>query len=141
PVGTVSGRLSRGRQLLRSRLERRGVAAPAVIFSGSWLTGPPLVVATPLVECTLKAATRFAAAQSVSTSVLSLAQGVLRTMFLHKLKAASLAVVLVGALSGGAVVWAHLTSAPTRQPAGEGRPAAVSSPSTEATPAPNPNPA
>jgi RNA polymerase sigma factor (sigma-70 family) len=141
PVGTVSGRLSRGRQLLRSRLERRGVAVPSVIFSASWLTGPPSIVATPLVEGTLKAATRFAAAQSVSTSVLSLTQGVLKTMLLHKLKTVSLAVVLVGALSGGAGVWAHLTSVPTGQPPREGQPAAVSSPNTEATPALNPNPA
>src|SRR6185312_7827536 len=32
PVGTVSGRLSRGRQLLKARLERRGVEAPPALL-------------------------------------------------------------------------------------------------------------
>src|SRR5262245_43492778 len=39
PIGTVSGRLSRGRQLLRARLERRGVAVPSALFSAAWLLG------------------------------------------------------------------------------------------------------
>ena len=32
PVGTVSGRLSRGRELLKSRLERRGLAVPSAML-------------------------------------------------------------------------------------------------------------
>ena len=90
PIGTVSGRLSRGRELLKSRLERRGVAVPSAIFSASSLN---LAQSIPisLVESTLTAAIRFAAAQSVSTSVLALTHGVLRTMFLNKLKTVSLA--------------------------------------------------
>ena len=104
PIGTVSGRLSRGRELLKSRLERRGLTVPAAIFSTSGLN---LVQAVPnsLVESTLTAATRFAEAQSVSTSVLTLTHGVLRTMFLNKLKTVSLAILLSGAVTGGVAVW------------------------------------
>src|SRR5208282_6759427 len=44
PVGTVSGRLSRGRELLRSRLERRGIAAPSALLSANWLAGTSTTV-------------------------------------------------------------------------------------------------
>jgi RNA polymerase sigma factor (sigma-70 family) len=138
PVGTLSGRLSRGRQLLRSRLERRGVTAPSVIFSAPWLVGSRSVVTTRLVERTLTAATRFAAAQSISTSVLSLTQGVLRTMLLRKLGTISFAILILGSISG-AGVWAHRPSAPTSQPSREAEPASVSTQNSGATPAANPN--
>jgi RNA polymerase sigma factor (sigma-70 family) len=115
PVGTVSGRLSRGRELLKSRLERRGLAVPSVIFSASSLN---LAQSVPksLIESTLIAATRFAAAQSVSNSVLSLAQGVLRIMFLNKLKTVSLALLLFGAVTSGVGVWARWTPGAAKQP-------------------------
>ncbi len=86
PVGTVSGRLSRGRQLLKSRLERRGVAVSPMMLSANWLAGTSTVVATPLIESTLNAAFRLGAVTAVSTSVLSLTQGVLRTMMINKLE-------------------------------------------------------
>jgi len=115
PIGTVSGRLSRGRELLKSRLERRGLAVPSASFSASSLN---LVQSIPLslVESTLTAATRFAAAQSVSTSVLALTHGVLRTMFLNKLKTVSLAFLLFGAVTGGLGVWARWTPVAAGQP-------------------------
>src|ERR1017187_5805452 len=63
PVGTVSGRLSRGRQLLKSRLERRGLSVPSAIFAASgWNMVEPIPLS--MVESTLTAATRFATAQS-----------------------------------------------------------------------------
>ena len=65
PVGTVSGRLSRGRELLKSRLERRGLAVPSAILAGSsWNLTQTLPES--MVESTVTAATRFAAAESVS---------------------------------------------------------------------------
>src|SRR5262249_51196467 len=39
PVGTVSGRISRGRQLLKSRLERRGLSAPSLVLAAPGLVG------------------------------------------------------------------------------------------------------
>jgi RNA polymerase sigma factor (sigma-70 family) len=134
PVGTVSGRLSRGRQLLRARLERRGVAAPSAIWLAPWLLGWKSVVTTSLVGSTIQAATRFAAAQSISVSILSLTQGVLRTMFLRKLSMISLAVLAIGAISG-AGVWAHRPSPSTNRPAQAAEALVVPAQDSETTPA------
>ena len=54
-----------------------------------------------LVASTTRAAARFAAAGTVSSSVHSLTHGVLISMMLDKLKAIALALVVVGAASGG----------------------------------------
>ncbi len=113
PVGTVSSRLSRGRRILRSRLERRGVTAPSAIFAANWLAGTPTTMSLPLFESTVTAAVRFAASQTVSAVVLSLTQGVLRIMWLRKLVRRSLIVLLFSA-TGGIAVWAHWPSASTK---------------------------
>ena len=124
PVGTVSGRLSRGRQLLKSRLERRGVAVSPMLLSANWLAGTSGVVATPLIESTLNAAFRLGAVTAVSTSVLSLTQGVLRTMLLNKLKMTALVVLVAGGVSAGGVgVWAYQASRSSSQTAHAKEPA------------------
>jgi RNA polymerase sigma factor (sigma-70 family) len=140
PVGTLSGRLSRGRQLLRSRLERRGVLVPSAILCVPWLSGLQSVVPITLADCTVKTAVQSSTAQMVSASVLSLTQGVLRTMLIRKLRTIS-AVLLIGAISGGAGVVAHRAAATPGPRAHEGKPAATSSQNAEATPVPDPGPA
>ncbi len=110
PIGTVSSRLSRGRSLLRSRLERRGVTASSAIIAANWLAGMPTALSLPLIESTVTSAIRFAASQTVSTVVLSLTQGVLRIMWLRKIARISLAVFLFTATTGGIAVWAHWPS-------------------------------
>ena len=55
PVGTVSGRLSRGRELLRSRLKRRGMEVSPAVLSANWLAGTPTSVTLPLIELTVGA--------------------------------------------------------------------------------------
>ena len=106
PVGTVSGRLSRGREILRSRLERRGLAVPSAILTAPWLNVTK-TVPNPLVESTLTVAIGSAAGQSLSAAVLSLTHGVLRAMLLNAFKTASIALLLVGGITSGAVVWAR----------------------------------
>ena len=100
PVGTVKIRLSRGRERLRGRLVRRGLA-PALIASAlSASTRGSIPV--PLLDITVKAAMQVAAirAAGVSVAVASLVEGVLNAMFLAKLRtiaaliAASMTMVL-----------------------------------------------
>jgi RNA polymerase sigma factor (sigma-70 family) len=111
PIGTVSSRLSRGRQLLRSRLERRGLEVVPAMLSANLLAGPPPIVVQPLLESTVAAAVGPATAPAVSALVLSLTRGVLKTMWLRKIRTASLALLLIGGTMGG-LVWAHRPAAP-----------------------------
>ena len=61
PVGTVSGRLSRARDLLRNRLVRRGMAPTAGSMVALLATqGARAAVSEPLAAATVQAATRLA---------------------------------------------------------------------------------
>ena len=86
PLGTVKVRLARARARLRGPLTRRGLAPelPIVAFSGRALGAIPTLV----VDSTIKAAVRIAAGRAVGVSapVTALVEGVLRAMFLTKLK-------------------------------------------------------
>ena len=103
PVRTIQSRLARGRQRLRDRLTRRGVA-PAV------LALPPDVASTVLSESwkqtTIEAAVRYAASGAataiVPAAVAALAEGASRTMFLHRLLKGAAAVLVIGTAVGGA---------------------------------------
>jgi RNA polymerase sigma factor (sigma-70 family) len=144
PVGTVSSRLSRGRRLLRSRLERRGLEVSSAMISANWLAGTPAVVAPSVLESTVAAAIGSATAPALPALVLSLTQGVLRTMWLRKLRTISLAVLLIGGTTGSLGVWAHWPSADARPTAaGQGSlpslaPGENSTPARDAGSAPQP---
>ena len=86
PVGTVKIRLSRGRDRLRGRLVRRGLAPTLVASALS--TSTRGAVPVPLLDLTVKAAMQVAAvrAAGVSVAVTALVEGVLRAMFLSKLR-------------------------------------------------------
>jgi len=113
PVGTLKGRLNRARDLLRTRLARRGLALAAALFVSE---GPrALATATvpaSLTDRTVQAALIFAtphtaAAAASSPAAARLAEGVLKAMFATKLKIAALVVLTAGLLTtgGGAVLY------------------------------------
>jgi RNA polymerase sigma factor (sigma-70 family) len=114
PEGTVLSRLARGRERLRARLTRRGLALSAAGLALALSQNASSAAVPPsLVSSTLGAAIPFAAGQAAapaSAAVVLLAEGVLRTMFITNLKAltaATLSLVLLGT-GVGAMVHAAL---------------------------------
>ncbi len=113
PEGSVASRLARARTLLAKRLNQRGIilsgSVAAVLSAGS-----ASVSASPaLVLSTIKAASLLAAGQAagaVSVKVAALTEGVLKAMFLSKLKAVSLLLlVLISCITVGGLL--HYTQA------------------------------
>ena len=122
PVGTVQSRLARGRERLRASLLRRGVVGPAVAVSLSVLSteaGRAAVseqVTVPLVRAAAGLVVgRTMMAESISTAVLTLTEGVLKMMLATHVKLAATAVLAVGVVVTGAGVWASQRPVPAGQ--------------------------
>jgi RNA polymerase sigma factor (sigma-70 family) len=119
PVGTVASRLARARQMLRRNLARRGLGVAALLAPG---------VATAAVPSRLAMLTTCAAtgAIPIAKPVLALTQGVIRAMFLAKVKFAVAAVVaagvLVAGIGQGSVLGGAGQDKPVKPPAGEQKP-------------------
>jgi RNA polymerase sigma factor (sigma-70 family) len=119
PEGTVASRLATARTMLGRRLARRGVAVSggvlaALLAEQVAAAGVPLSVATR----TIKAATLFAAGQAASAGATSagavaLAEGVLRTMLLTKLKIATAMLLAVAVLVTSTAALTHVLASPT----------------------------
>jgi hypothetical protein len=130
---TVAGlrtRLDRARKLLKDRLRRRGVDPP---WAGDLLIAGVARGPLPagLIDCTVRGAVQFGAAGTVPAAVSSLTLGVLRAMFLTKLKVYATALLAVGAASVLAVGTVGFTQPPPQTKPPLPKPAAPGSKSPE----------
>jgi len=114
PEGSVASRLARARVKLAKRLTHRGVvlsggAVAAVLSAGSASASPTLVAST------IKAASLLAAGQVagvVSAKVAALTEGVLKAMFMTKIKSVLAVVLVVGLAFGGVGLGGALSTSP-----------------------------
>jgi RNA polymerase sigma factor (sigma-70 family) len=128
PVGTVSGRLARARDLLRARLVRRGLA-PSAVTVGGFLSANEASAATPLSESAIRAVLSLVTERSAGVApaaVVALSKGCLRTMATSRLKTASILLLAgIAALGLSHAALSRLVgdghhARPASQPAGAG---------------------
>jgi hypothetical protein len=111
PTGTVAGRLSRGRELLRARLLRRGFTVPvaaliaALAPDAASAAVPPELIASVRKAVTLVSASTSAAAV-VSPTAATLARAVLMKMFLSRLLVGTFVMAALAlALGSAGAIW------------------------------------
>jgi RNA polymerase sigma factor (sigma-70 family) len=104
PEGTLSSRLARGRELLRQRLTRRGVTLGAGALLAALTRDASAALPSTLVSSTAQAASLYAVGPLttglVSTKVLTLAEGGLKSLLLVKLQIAGALLLAVGVVGG-----------------------------------------
>jgi RNA polymerase sigma factor (sigma-70 family) len=111
PPGTVGTRLARGRRLLAQRLSRRGLAVSGALLATAIADNAVAAVPPALTNSTIEAATLIAAGDAVrgvvSAEVAALTEGVMKTMFLTKLKIPTALglMALLASASGVLVGW------------------------------------
>jgi RNA polymerase sigma factor (sigma-70 family) len=104
PEGTLAARLARGRKMLALRLARHGLAvsagslAAALAQDTASASVPSVIVSATIKAASLLAAGQAAAAGGISIKAIALMEGVLKAMFLSKLKIATSIVLGVGLL-------------------------------------------
>jgi len=107
PIGTVSGRLSRARGLLAKRLSRPGmklsVGSLAVLLAQDAASAcmTAKLIAPTAQAASLVAAGRAVTAGVVSAEVVTLMEGVLKTMLVSKIKIVMVALMTVAVVGGG----------------------------------------
>jgi RNA polymerase sigma factor (sigma-70 family) len=121
PEGTVASRLARGRNLLAKRLAGQGLAlsgaalAPALAREAMAATVPSALFASTARSASAFVAGPALAAGVVSSKVFTLAEGVLRTMFLSKLKLLTAVFTTVALAGGGGSLATYQASGPEQK--------------------------
>jgi RNA polymerase sigma factor (sigma-70 family) len=110
-AGTLSSRLARARGLLRDRLQKRGLALGAGALAAALSHDISAATVRPaLANATVQAAFRYATGGVVPWSVTALAERVLKAMFLTKLKAGAVALLVLctmASLTAFSAAWAQ----------------------------------
>jgi RNA polymerase sigma factor (sigma-70 family) len=107
PQGTLAGRLARARKLLAKRLTQRGVVLSAGSLAAMIAQNAVSASVSPLLmSSTLKVATLVAAGKTAAAGmkVAALTEGVLKTMFLTRLKMVTIVALVLGMGTLGGVV-------------------------------------
>jgi RNA polymerase sigma factor (sigma-70 family) len=120
-TGTVSTRLNRARQRLRSRLARRGLTLPAAALAAALTEASAAAAVLPVLRnATVRGAVMFAtdktAAGVVSTQVAALTRGVLKAMWITKLKLTAAILLSIGVISAGSAALAFRNLLPGDRP-------------------------
>jgi RNA polymerase sigma factor (sigma-70 family) len=108
--GTVSGQLARGRNLLRNRLARRGVALSSAVIPLALGQGAASAAVPPaLVDATVRSAVLFVAGNAAGgpAAAVALAESTLKAMALAPLKVAAAVVALAVAAGTGGMAAYH----------------------------------
>ena len=117
PASTLKSRLQRGRDLLRKRLERRGVGLSAAGLVVLLVEQSRAALTSAVVRTTVEAAVSFAASGTgaVSSQAAALALKALKTSALGKIKLVVFGVLTFGLLGFGAAAVPTRTAAPPLQ--------------------------
>jgi len=111
PVGTLSGRLWRGRAMLAKRMTRRGLTLSSGSLAMLLAEEASAAVPQALVATLVNGAVGFAAGRAVAPAIVSadvvrLAEGVIKAMLFAHWKHAALVLTALGVLGSGMVLMA-----------------------------------
>ncbi len=133
PVGTVKCWRARGRERLRNRLIRAGLAPSVALASNVARAAVPKAMAGPTVAAAVRVLSDSMIAGGIPASVSLLVKGVIRSMFMSKLRMAAAALGALALIGSGMVAVARV-AADDGKPTSEGPPAAPSHPDTRVVP-------
>jgi RNA polymerase sigma factor (sigma-70 family) len=117
PIGTVRSRRTRGREYLRKRLIRRGLAPSLGMLGVELATSARAAVPFSLLDSTVRAAMGAASWTTtgvVSVGALALTQEVFKAMIWTKIKVAAVGVLVVGLTGAAVFAWQDTGSNPVR---------------------------
>jgi len=119
PRGTAASRLARARARLRIRLTRRGLALTAglAVLPQAGAAPQPAHLISTLLPCVLGSSRAVPGEPTLSQSVVTLANEVLKTMFWQKLRITTILIAVAGVLLAGGGVAVHLRAGSGAEPA------------------------